>query len=411
MKHPRPIRRMVDGRPTDRGTTISRRLTLLMVPMISGANAAGATVVFVLAGYVVPAPPVADEDGVLLINLVALGAFGAFAIPVGIALGYRRLSTTRVWLRAEREPDARERRRTLRAPMRQLTVNAALWLLATLVFAALNAVFSLGLALVAAITVLLGGVTTCAVAYLLTERVIRPIVARALAAGVRTDPCSPASSHARCSRGRWVAVFGAPLPRETPPTGRWPPPARSRHGSARCPRCGPASASRRGGCWRATSAPSSASSTRSSATRQRGRAADRAGQGGGRRGAGLRGDPHPQGAPRAARRAGRQAGPDRLPHRRQRRRPGPREPPRRRMGSQVSKARFEFDWHEQFAQAIDPEVAQGMHDETLADDYFKSAEFCSMCGPKYCPMHNSRDVDWDAIRTVVKERKAQRAVA
>jgi len=22
------------------------------------------------------------------------------------------------------------------------------------------------------------------------------------------------------------------------------------------------------------------------------------------------------------------------------------------------------------------------------DDYFKSVEFCSMCGPKYCPMHN-----------------------
>jgi len=32
-------------------------------------------------------------------------------------------------------------------------------------------------------------------------------------------------------------------------------------------------------------------------------------------------------------------------------------------------------------------------------------------GPKYCPMHNFRDVDWDAIRAVVEERKAQRAVA
>jgi len=33
------------------------------------------------------------------------------------------------------------------------------------------------------------------------------------------------------------------------------------------------------------------------------------------------------------------------------------------------------------------------------------------CGPKYCPMHNFRDVDWDAIRAVVEERSAQRAVA
>ncbi len=34
-----------------------------------------------------------------------------------------------------------------------------------------------------------------------------------------------------------------------------------------------------------------------------------------------------------------------------------------------------------------------------------------MCGPKYCPMHNFRNVDWDAIRTVVEERKAARAGA
>jgi len=27
-----------------------------------------------------------------------------------------------------------------------------------------------------------------------------------------------------------------------------------------------------------------------------------------------------------------------------------------------------------------------MHDETLAGDHFKHAAFCSMCGPKFCPM-------------------------
>jgi len=77
----------------------------------------------------------------------------------------------------------------------------------------------------------------------------------------------------------------------------------------------------------------------------------------------------------------------------------------------LSQARFDFDWTKQFELAIDPDTARGMHDETLADDYFKTAEFCSMCGPKYCPMHNFRDVDWDAIRTVIEERKAARDVA
>ena len=70
----------------------------------------------------------------------------------------------------------------------------------------------------------------------------------------------------------------------------------------------------------------------------------------------------------------------------------------------LSEARFRFDWREQFALSLDPETAQAMHDETLADDCFKTAEFCSMCGPKFCPMHNFKDVDWDDIRAAVAER-------
>ncbi len=33
-----------------------------------------------------------------------------------------------------------------------------------------------------------------------------------------------------------------------------------------------------------------------------------------------------------------------------------------------------------------------MHDETMPDDYFKTAEFCSMCGPKFCSMHVTREI-------------------
>jgi len=75
----------------------------------------------------------------------------------------------------------------------------------------------------------------------------------------------------------------------------------------------------------------------------------------------------------------------------------------------LSEARFAFDWREQFALSLDPDTAQAMHDETLADDHFKSAEFCSMCGPKFCPMHNFKDVDWEEITGVVAARKAERA--
>jgi phosphomethylpyrimidine synthase len=58
----------------------------------------------------------------------------------------------------------------------------------------------------------------------------------------------------------------------------------------------------------------------------------------------------------------------------------------------LSKARFEFDWKEQFRLALDPETAQRYHDETLPQDTFKSAHFCSMCGPKYCSMKITEDI-------------------
>ncbi len=70
---------------------------------------------------------------------------------------------------------------------------------------------------------------------------------------------------------------------------------------------------------------------------------------------------------------------------------------RGRIGAQdrddaLSKARFEFDWKEQFRLSLDPETAQRYHDETLPQDTFKSAHFCSMCGPKYCSMKITEDI-------------------
>src|SRR5438046_981165 len=59
----------------------------------------------------------------------------------------------------------------------------------------------------------------------------------------------------------------------------------------------------------------------------------------------------------------------------------------------ISHARYTFDWNKQFALSLDPETARSMHDETLPDDYYKEASFCSMCGPKFCSMNYSSKVD------------------
>src|SRR3954470_8722683 len=71
-----------------------------------------------------------------------------------------------------------------------------------------------------------------------------------------------------------------------------------------------------------------------------------------------------------------------------RKRPGARD-----RDDELSRARYKFDWNRQFELSLDPETARAMHDETLPEEYFKTAEFCSMCGPRFCSMHLNRTVE------------------
>ncbi|MFD3509179.1 phosphomethylpyrimidine synthase ThiC [Nocardia sp. NPDC058666] len=60
--------------------------------------------------------------------------------------------------------------------------------------------------------------------------------------------------------------------------------------------------------------------------------------------------------------------------------------------NELSKARFEFRWHDQFALSLDPDTAREYHDETMPAEPAKTAHFCSMCGPRFCSMRISADV-------------------
>ncbi|MBL8293457.1 MAG: phosphomethylpyrimidine synthase ThiC [Bryobacterales bacterium] len=71
-----------------------------------------------------------------------------------------------------------------------------------------------------------------------------------------------------------------------------------------------------------------------------------------------------------------------------RHRPGARD-----RDDELSRARYRFDWKKQFELALDPETAQAYHDETLPQEGFKDAHFCSMCGPKFCSMNISSKVE------------------
>ena len=58
----------------------------------------------------------------------------------------------------------------------------------------------------------------------------------------------------------------------------------------------------------------------------------------------------------------------------------------------LSQARFEFRWRDQFNLSLDPKKAELFHDETLPSEGAKVAQFCSMCGPKFCSMHITHDI-------------------
>lgn len=73
---------------------------------------------------------------------------------------------------------------------------------------------------------------------------------------------------------------------------------------------------------------------------------------------------------------------------------------------ELSKARFEFRWEDQFNLSLDPEMARSFHDATLPAEGAKLAHFCSMCGPKFCSMKISRDVRDYAKNKAAEQEKS-----
>ncbi len=70
-----------------------------------------------------------------------------------------------------------------------------------------------------------------------------------------------------------------------------------------------------------------------------------------------------------------------------------------KVDNEMSDARYRFDWNRQFELALDPDRAREYHDETLPQDVFKEAEFCSMCGPKFC--------SYKITQTIIEKHKEE----
>lgn len=55
---------------------------------------------------------------------------------------------------------------------------------------------------------------------------------------------------------------------------------------------------------------------------------------------------------------------------------------------EMSKARYDFRWHDQFNLCLDPDRARSMHHKMVGED----ADHCAMCGPDFCAMRITKSI-------------------
>jgi adenylate cyclase len=174
------------------------------------ANAAGSVVVFMSIGFLIPLftdPDRRDE-------LAALNGAIALATLVAAQLfGIRALRGTRerisAWVVAGRKPTAEERREALLFPVRAAKLAAILWGLAAVLFGIVNVSESPAFGLLVTITIALGGCTTSALVYLLSERIYRPVTALALAGEPPNRIVAPGINGRLLTA--WMVGTGVPL--------------------------------------------------------------------------------------------------------------------------------------------------------------------------------------------------------
>ncbi len=57
----------------------------------------------------------------------------------------------------------------------------------------------------------------------------------------------------------------------------------------------------------------------------------------------------------------------------------------------MSRARYAFNWRDQFNLSLDPDIAAQYHVEMMKDNH-DNADFCSMCGPNFCAMRITKSI-------------------
>jgi adenylate cyclase len=158
--------------------------SVVLAVIIVITNVIGAMAVLVIGLVVLPTPHDVHHVGhVRLIDGLVAAGYVALAVPLGLVIGLRRLWALRAWLIEERPATLAEMRLILYAPLRLFGLQFGLWTTAAAVFAIVNLTYSSRLAIGTAIAIVLTGLVTGSLAYLMTERLLRSPAARALERG------------------------------------------------------------------------------------------------------------------------------------------------------------------------------------------------------------------------------------
>lgn len=165
------------------GTASGRRLVLRtfgwVTTLVIVANVVGGVVVGSLL-IALNASATGHQRAVVL----AVGAaYGIAAIATGAAVGFGLQRRTLRWLVHEAVPTPAEARRALRNPVDLAITTGALWVVGAMVMAVLTSAIGGGAAMTIGLSggLVLAGLSTAGVTYLIAARVSRPITARALA--------------------------------------------------------------------------------------------------------------------------------------------------------------------------------------------------------------------------------------
>lgn len=156
------------------------------------ANAVGAGTVYAFLSFAAPILlSSAEAHRLQLRSVVALAVFFGIAVPILIRVRRRRFRSITRCLREDRPPTEQERQDALQAPRSGVRVAASVWGSGAVVFGGMGVTEAPLASLYIFVTILLAGASTCAVWYLILERIMRPVSARALVGEAPERPVGP----------------------------------------------------------------------------------------------------------------------------------------------------------------------------------------------------------------------------